>query len=80
MPLPVLILNIALTAVGAALMVVGVAMLSRWERGEGEGESSPRPQAAQSDWILMDLRFLALVIAPLLGGAVLIVFAIVRWF
>lgn len=77
-----MIFNVSLVVVGAALMILGAWMLLRWMGDEG-GESSGRfgrghRSASQNDWVLMDLQFIASVIAPLLGGAILIVCGLVR--
>lgn len=76
-----MILDISLLVAGAALMGLGVMMLLAWmgDDGENSGRFGFRSRgAAQTDWVFMDLQFLALVIAPLLGGAILIVFGLVR--
>ena len=75
-----MILGIILLVVGIALMLLGVMMLWEWLSGVSRFfESSGRDKSmAQSDWVLMDLHFLALVIAPLLGGAIMIVFGLIR--
>jgi hypothetical protein len=76
-----MILDASLVVAGAALMILGVWMLLRWMGDEGEGTGKfgfGSRGASQNDWVLMDLQFIALVIAPLLGGAILLVFGLAR--
>lgn len=76
-----MILDVSIVVGGGALMILGMLMLLRWlgEEGEGSGKFGfGSRSASQGDWVLMDLQFLALVIAPLLGGAILIVFGLAR--
>jgi len=76
-----MVFDVSLVVAGGALMVLGILMLLRWMGDEGDGTGKfgvGSRSASQNDWVLMDLQFLALVIAPLLGGAILIVFGLVR--
>ncbi len=70
-------LAIALLISGGVLMLTGVLMLWEWLSG-----NSPLFDAnsswGQADWLLLDIRFIAMVIAPMLFGAILIVFGMVR--
>lgn len=71
--------GIILIAVGAALMIMGTLMLWPWVEGQGrfaERGSYDGRGGGQSDWVFLTLYFLTLVIAPLLGGAILIVFGL----
>ena len=68
--------DILLLIVGAGLMLGGGVMLARCTGGQSqflELARRDRTGAAQSDYIYMGLVFLSVVIAPLLGGAILIV-------
>jgi hypothetical protein len=70
-------LAIALLVAGGTLMLTGVLMLWEWLGGESklfDADSS----WVQADWLLLDIRFIALVIAPMLFGAILIVFGMAR--
>ncbi len=73
-------LGIILLAIGAVLMLGGVCLLWEWLGGSSkmfQFSQRDRP-AAQSDFVLMGLGFLSLVIAGILGGAILIVFGLAR--
>jgi hypothetical protein len=55
-----------------------VLMLWEWLSGNSplfDADSS----WVQADWLLLDIRFIAMVIAPLLFGAILIIFGMVRF-
>ena len=52
---------------GAVLMTAGLVFLGGWVSGRGERAGKPR-----TDHQWMGLYFIALVLAPLLSGAVLI--------
>jgi hypothetical protein len=72
-------LGIALVIAGIILMAVGLIFLGSWV--SGRGERAGRPGAALSDGTktdrqIMDLYFIALVVAPLLAGAMLIAFGL----
>jgi len=72
-------LGIALVIVGIVLMAVGLVFLGGWVNGRGE--RAGRPGSALSDGTrterqLMDLCFIAAVLAPLLAGAMLIAFGL----
>ncbi len=73
-------LGIILLVIGAALMLVGVCMLWEWLSGSGKFFAATQRDrsAPQSDFVLMTLCFLSLVIAAVLGGAILIVFGLAR--
>lgn len=76
-----MILATAILAFGATAMMWGVLQLWQWAGGDEQdsgrgGYDSHAP--SQSDWLFMDLRFLALVVAPLLGGAILILLGLTR--
>ena len=71
--------GIALVIAGIILMTVGLVFLGGWV--SGRGERAGRPGAALSDGSntdrqIMDLYFIALVVAPLLAGAMLIAFGL----
>jgi len=72
-------LGAVLLIVGMILMAVGLVFLGGWV--SGRGERAGRPGAALSDNSkterqLMDLYFIAAVVAPLLAGAMLIAFGL----
>ena len=75
-----MILGVILLTIGAALMLLGVYMLWEWLGGSSklfEAAGRNRP-ASQPDFVLMSLCFISLVVASLLGGAILIVFGLAR--
>jgi len=68
-----------LIAAGAALMLLGIAAIGAWIGGKGQwfdGGGYDRRGTSKTDRQLLDVCFIALVIAPLLIGAVLIVFGL----
>jgi cell division septation protein DedD len=72
-------LGAILLIAGVILMAVGLIFLGGWV--SGRGERAGRPDAALSDGSkaerqLMDLYFIAAVVAPLLAGAMLIAFGL----
>lgn len=73
-----MIIGVILLVIGAALMLLGVYMLWEWLGGSGKlFDAAGRNQSAsQPEFILMGLCFLSLVVASLLGGAILIVFGL----
>ena len=75
-----MILGVILLTIGAALMLLGVFMLWEWLGGASKfSENSQRDRPTrQPDLVLMGLWFLSLVVASLLGGAILIVFGLAR--
>ena len=67
--------------VGAALMLFGATMLGGWISGKGawsDADIYTRPGRDQKEWLLLDLHFLAKIIAPLMAGAVLILVGLRR--
>ena len=71
-----------LILIGAALMVFGATMLAGWISGKGawfDADVYTRPGRGQKDWLLLDLHFMAKVLAPLMVGAVLILVGLRRW-
>lgn len=69
-------LAIALIAVGVVLMLVGVITLAAWVSGKSSWFDAgvyDRQGETKTDRQYLDLYFVALVIAPLLVGALLIV-------
>ena len=75
-----MILGVILLVIGAALMLLGVCMLWEWLSGTSkffETTQRDRP-ARQPELVIMGLWFLSLVVASLLGGAILIVFGLAR--
>ena len=72
-------LGFILIAVGGTLMILGTLMLMPWVEGQGrfaERGGSDGRGTIQSDWLFICVYFLSLVIAPLLSGAILIVFGL----
>ncbi|MHC4985052.1 MAG: hypothetical protein ACYTFO_02745 [Planctomycetota bacterium] len=68
-----------LIAIGGTLMILGTLMLLPWVEGQGrfaERGGYDARGTIQSDWLFISLYFLSLVIAPLLGGAILIVYGL----
>ena len=68
-----------LVIVGAALMILGVFMLASWVSGSSRLFDSgvyDRKGDSKIDRQFLDLYFLAIVIAPLLGGAIMIAFGL----
>ncbi len=64
---------------GTVLMTVGLVFLGGWVNGRGERAGKPHTtftDGSKTDRQLMDLYFATLVVAPLLGGAVLIAFGL----
>ena len=71
-----------LILVGVALMLFGATMLTGWISGKGAGSGADiytRPGRDQKEWLLLDLHFMVKVIAPILAGAVLILFGLRRY-
>jgi hypothetical protein len=67
---------------GAALLGFGTVMLSGWVSGKGEWfdeEVYGRRGNTKTDRMLLDVYFVAKVVAPLLGGAVLILLGLREW-
>jgi hypothetical protein len=72
-------LGIALVIAGIILMAVGLIFLGSWVSGRGERAGRPGPalsDGTKTDRQIMDLYFIALVVAPLLAGAMLIAFGL----
>ncbi len=70
---PILVLT------GAVLMAVGLVFLGGWVSGRGERAGKLHValgDASRADQWLINLYFMALVVTPLLGGAVLIAFGL----
>lgn len=70
-----------LILVGAVSMLFGVTMLTGWISGKGawsDADIYTRPGRDQKEWLLLDLHFMAKVIAPLMAGAVLILVGLRR--
>jgi hypothetical protein len=64
---------------GTVLMTVGLVFLGGWVSGRDEGTRKPNAARAgrfRADRQWMGLYFLALVVAPLLGGGALIAFGL----
>ena len=75
-------LGLILIVVGAGLMVLGIISLAGWISGKSrwlEGGVYDRRGASKVDRQFLDLYFVAVVIAPLLVGAILIVFGLREW-
>jgi hypothetical protein len=72
-------LGIILVLVGAGLMLVGLIMLGGWVGGRsgrvGRGVLD-RQGDSKNDRQFLALYFVGLVVAPLLGGAILIAFGL----
>lgn len=75
-------LGIILVLVGAGLMLVGLVMLGGQVSGRsgrvGQGVLD-RQGDSKNDRQFLVLYFFALVVAPLLGGAILIAFGLRHW-
>jgi len=70
-----------LILVGAVLMLFGVTMLAGWISGKGawsDADIYTRSGRDQKEWLLLDLHFMAKIIAPLMAGAVLILVGLRR--
>ncbi len=70
-----------LIAAGAVLMIAGVLLLGAWLSGRASWLDAgvyDRPGATKTDRQFINLYFVALVLAPLLVGAVLIVYGLTR--
>ena len=68
-----------LVIAGVILMAVGLAFLGNWVSGRGDRAGKvgkALSDGTKTDRQLMDLYFIALVLAPLLGGAMLIAFGL----
>lgn len=63
-------------AIGAVMMTVGVVMLSGWSGGGGRWFGQDEQGPSRSNWLIMDLYFLAKVVCPLFVGAVLILYGL----
>ena len=72
-------LSMILIIGGICLMIFGVCMLVMWVSGKGRwfdtGVYDSRG-SSKVDRMFLDLYFLAIVIAPLLSGAIMIVFGL----
>jgi hypothetical protein len=69
-------LGAILIVVGGALMLGGGVMLAGWTSGKSRWFDAgvfDRSGASKTDRQFIDLYFMALVLAPLLGGALMIV-------
>jgi hypothetical protein len=74
--------GLVLIVIGAILMVAGTVMLLGWVSGKSNWFDAgvyDRQGASKTDRQFLNLYFLALVIAPLLVGATLIVYGL-RWY
>ena len=74
-------LGFILIVVGAALLVFGVFMLAWWAGGEKRLFDSgvlDRKGSSKVDRQFLDLYFIVLVITPLMGGAIMIVFGLLE--
>jgi hypothetical protein len=60
-------LGVSMIIIGAGLLVLGALSASSWIE-------------AQTDSELFSLRFLSLVVAPLLGGALLVIIGLLEFF
>lgn len=75
-------LGAVLILIGAALMVFGAIMLIGWVGGKSRWFDAgvyDRAGTSKTDRQFLDLYFIAIVIAPLLFGAILIVFGLRQW-
>jgi hypothetical protein len=74
-------LGTVLIAIGAVLMIAGLFALGGWLGGRAGRLGRfvvDRAGDSKTDRQLLDLYFIALVIAPLLGGALLIAFGLLH--
>ena len=68
-------------AVGSVLMVLGTVSMWGWLAGKGAWfgtEAYDNPGATKSDRMLLYVTFLAMVLSPLLCGAILIMYGLYR--
>ncbi|MFP3938302.1 MAG: hypothetical protein ACLFVW_08160 [Phycisphaerae bacterium] len=75
-----MLLGMVLIAAGALSMAGGVLLLLGWVSGKSTWFDSAvfdRPGASKNDRQYLDLYFSALVLAPLLGGGLMIAFGLV---
>ncbi|HAU37849.1 MAG TPA: hypothetical protein DCX07_09055 [Phycisphaerales bacterium] len=71
--------GVILICVGAGLMLFGAVMLTGWANGKSRWfnpDVYDREGSSKVDRQLLDLYFFAIIITPLLCGALLIVFGI----
>lgn len=72
-------LGYILIAAGALAMLLGTLTLWQWNTGAGrwfDPGVADRPGDTKNDRQFLDLYFISLIVAPLLGGAILIVFGL----
>ena len=68
-----------LIAIGIALMALGAVLMAAWLNGKGtwfDREIYDRPGDTLNDRQYLRFYFIALILAPLLGGGILIVFGL----
>jgi len=68
-------LSIVLIVIGALVMLWGIVMLTAWISGRSKWFDAgvyDRPGGSKVDRQFLDLYFVAMVLAPLLGGAIAI--------
>ena len=77
--------GLACVILGGALMAAGVLLLYAWANNKskwfdsGNFDQQNAPKAGALFWFLYLLYFVAMVLAPLLGGALMIVYGLKGW-
>ena len=75
-------LAVILVIIGAALMLFGLFMLWGWLNGRSRWFDSgvfDREGASKIDRQFLDLYYIALVLAPLMCGAIIMAFGLRKW-
>ncbi len=76
-------LPVILVISGSGLMLFGLCMLYAWADGSGRWIDAgvfSRRGTSKNERQFLDVYYIAIVLAPLLCGAVMIVFALREWF
>ncbi|HUS47638.1 MAG TPA: hypothetical protein VM098_05935 [Phycisphaerae bacterium] len=71
-----------LVLVGAGMMLSGSVMLAGWVSGKSRWFNASvydRQGCSKTDRMFIDLYFIAMVLAPLLGGAIVIVVGLLKF-
>ena len=77
-----MLLGVILILVGVALMIFGIRMLWSWlgsTASRFDAAWFDRGGSSKTDRQFLDLYFIAAVLGPLLGGAILIVFGLAQF-
>jgi len=74
-----MVIGVSFIVGGAILMMVGVCFLWEWLNGSGKVfDPGGKDHASQADWIVIYLRFFALVLAPIFFGAISILLGVCK--